>query len=51
MMFGVIIFAVMWFGVLPFIDPVMLKLNLIAFLAAHAMWGGALGWINHAINK
>ena len=51
MLYGVIIFAVMWYAVLPVIDPVMLKLNLIVFLAAHAMWGVALGWINHTTNK
>jgi hypothetical protein len=51
MVYGVVIFAVMWFFLLPIIDPVMLKLNLMVFLAAHAMWGGALGWINHAVNK
>ena len=51
MIYGAIVFAVMWFVVLPIIDPVMLKLNLMVFLAAHAMWGAALGWINHTVNK
>ena len=50
MTYGIVIFAVMWYAVLPVIDPVMLKLNGFVFLLAHAMWGGALGWINRATN-
>ncbi len=46
MVYGVVIFMVMWYGILPLIDPVMLKLDPIIFVLAHAMWGGALGWIN-----
>ena len=42
---GVIVFAVMWFVVVPIVDPLMLNLNALVFLAAHMMWGGALGLI------
>jgi hypothetical protein len=40
---GVIVFAVMWFVVVPAIDPLILNLNGIVFLAGHMMWGAALG--------
>ena len=40
---GIAVFAVMWFVVIPLIDPLMLNLNAAAFFAAHAMWGLALG--------
>lgn len=43
---GIVASMVMWFAVLPLIDLVMLNLNPVIFLAAHLMWGGALGWIN-----
>ncbi len=39
------IFIVMWYAVLPAIDPVMLKLNGTFFAIAHVMWGAALGLI------
>jgi uncharacterized membrane protein YagU involved in acid resistance len=42
---GVLVFAAMWLVALPIIDPVMLNLNGLVFLAAHMMWGGALGLI------
>ena len=41
--YGVGVYVVMWFLVLPMIDPVMLQLNAIVFLAGHMMWGGAIG--------
>lgn len=46
---GVMVFAVMWFVVVPVVDPLMLNLNAIAFLAAHVMWGAALGliWVRY----
>ena len=47
MVYGVVIFGVMWYGVLPLIDEVMLRLNLVVFLVAHLMWGAALGLLNH----
>jgi hypothetical protein len=39
------IFVIMWFVVLPVVDPVMLKLNGTFFAIAHVMWGAALGLI------
>ena len=50
MMYGAAVFVVMWYVLLPLIDPVMLNLNAIIFLAAHPMWGGALGLINRVVN-
>jgi uncharacterized membrane protein YagU involved in acid resistance len=41
--YGIIVFAAMWFVVLPAIDPVMLRLNFIVFLIGHIMWGAVLG--------
>lgn len=43
--FGVVVFAVMWFVALPIIDPVMLKLNSIVFVMTHMIWGGILGFM------
>lgn len=43
LVYGVVVFAVMWFAVLPLVDPVMLRLNFAGFIAAHMMWGIALG--------
>ncbi|MBI3998767.1 MAG: hypothetical protein HY355_07005 [Armatimonadetes bacterium] len=43
--YGVIVFALMWFAVIPIIDPVMLKLNAAVFAIAHLVWGAALGAI------
>ncbi len=40
---GIAVFAVMWFVVVPAIDPLMLNLNAAAFFVAHLMWGAALG--------
>jgi hypothetical protein len=40
---GVMVFAVMWFVVVPAIDPLVLNLNGVAFLIGHMMWGAALG--------
>ncbi len=41
--YGLVIFGVMWYAVVPAIDPVMLKLNATVFAIAHVMWGAALG--------
>jgi len=43
--YGLAVFVVMWFLVVPAIDPVMLRLNGMVFAIAHMMWGGALGLI------
>ena len=45
MAWGVAVFAMMWFVVVPAIDPLMLNLNAAVFFAAHLMWGAALGFI------
>jgi len=45
--YGVVIYAVMWFVVVPLVDPVMLNLNAFVFFLGHMMWGVALGAINH----
>ena len=41
--YGIAVWAAMWFVVLPLIDPLMLNLNGLVFLIGHTMWGGALG--------
>lgn len=41
--YGIAVWATMWFVVLPLIDPLMLNLNGLVFLIGHMMWGGALG--------
>ncbi|MBI3537610.1 MAG: hypothetical protein HY070_08655 [Chloroflexi bacterium] len=43
LVYGVAVFAVMWHGVLPFVDPVMLRVNFLGFLAGHMMYGIGLG--------
>lgn len=43
--YAVVIFVVMWYVIVPAIDPVMLKLNGTVFAIAHVMWGAALGLI------
>lgn len=47
--YGVVIFLVMWFLILPLIDPVMLNLNAAVFFLGHMMWGAALGAVNHLV--
>jgi hypothetical protein len=42
---GVVVFAAMWFVVVPAIDPLVLNLNGVAFLAGHVTWGAALGFL------
>ncbi|TSD05596.1 MAG: hypothetical protein Greene07147_301 [Parcubacteria group bacterium Greene0714_7] len=42
-LYGLAVFFVMWFALLPFIDPVMLKLNPVVFALSHMMWGAVLG--------
>ena len=43
LVYGVAIFAVMWYVALPILDPVMLRVNYLGFLAGHMMYGVALG--------
>ncbi len=42
-LYALAIFVIMWYLVVPGIDPVMLKLNGAVFAIAHMMWGAALG--------
>ncbi len=42
-LYALMIFFVMWFVALPFIDPVMLNLNGVVFAISHMMWGAILG--------
>jgi hypothetical protein len=32
-----------WFVIVPVVDPLVLNLNGVVFLASHLMWGAALG--------
>ena len=43
MVWGAIVFVAMWFVIVPVVDPLVLNLNGVAFLAGHLMWGAALG--------
>jgi hypothetical protein len=43
MMYGAAIFAVMWYAVLPAIDPAMKLVNGPGFLLSHLMYGAVLG--------
>ncbi len=43
--YALVVFAVMWYLVVPAIDPVMLKLNGTVFAIAHMMWGAVLGLV------
>src|SRR5262249_21160495 len=45
MVYGLVVFAVMWFVIAPLVDPVILRLNSLVFAVAHVMWGGALGLV------
>ena len=47
MVYGMVVFAMMWFVIVPLVDPVMLNLNAVVFLLGHLMWGVALGGLNH----
>ena len=41
--YGLVVFFLMWYLVVPAIDPVLRHLNATAFAIAHIMWGAALG--------
>lgn len=43
MVWGAVVFAAMWFVVVPVVDPLVLNLNGATFFAGHLMWGAALG--------
>jgi hypothetical protein len=36
------VFAVLWFGIVPLVDPVFLKINARVFVVAHIAWGATL---------
>lgn len=44
-LYGVVVWAAMWFVVLPVVDPLMLNLSGLVFLVGHLMWGAALGFL------
>ena len=43
--YSLVVFVIMWFGIVPLVDPVMLKLNGLVFAISHVMWGAALGLV------
>jgi hypothetical protein len=47
MIYGAVVYAAMWYIVVPVVDPVMLNLNAPVFLLGHLMWGVALGVLAH----
>ena len=49
LVYGVAIFAAMWYIVLPLVNPVMLNLNTGVFFLGHMMWGAALGAVNYFV--
>lgn len=44
-LYGAVVYVVMWFMVLPAVDPVMLNINGAVFAMTHLMWGAILGFI------
>lgn len=44
-LYALALFIVMWFAVLPVIDPVMLNLDAVVFALSHIVWGGVLGFM------
>jgi hypothetical protein len=41
-LYGLGAFAVLWFGIVPLVDPVFLKINAPVFVVAHIAWGATL---------
>lgn len=41
--YGIAVMLIMWLVVLPLVDPVMLRVNVVGFFIAHIMWGVGLG--------
>jgi len=41
--YGLVVYFVMWYVVVPVVDPVMLNLNAAVFALGHIMWGAVLG--------
>ncbi len=52
LVYGVVVFLVMWYLVTPVVDPVMMRVNYVGFLAGHMMYGIGLGltanWVRRA---
>ena len=44
-LYALAVFFVMWFAVLPFIDPVILHLNPVVFALSHMLWGAVIGFM------
>jgi len=51
MIYGAAIFVVTWLIVVPAVDPVMRRLNGLAFLIGHLMFGVALGAVNYWVTR
>jgi len=49
MVYGAAIYVVMWFAIVPLVDPVMAHLNPLIFSLGHFMYGLALGLVNHKV--
>ncbi len=47
LVYGVVIFMLMWYVALPIVDPVMLRVNYLGFFAGHMMYGIALGLLGN----
>jgi hypothetical protein len=43
--YSLLVFFLMWYVIVPLVDPVMLNLNPLVFTISHMMWGAALGLI------
>jgi len=43
--YGIAVMLIMWLVVLPLVDPVMLRVNVVSFFIAHVMWGVGLGLV------
>ncbi|MBI3970559.1 MAG: hypothetical protein HY332_04660 [Chloroflexi bacterium] len=46
MVYGALVFVVMWLVIVPLLDPAMLRLNGTAFFLGHLMWGAAVGLVS-----
>lgn len=40
--YGLAVFVALWFGVVPLVDPVFLKIKAPVFVIAHLAWGATL---------
>ena len=51
MVYGAVVYAAMWFVVVPIVDPVLANLNAAIFFLGHLMWGVALGALNYRFSQ